>query len=411
MSLKPKVKALSRKDRLERQKAGTQVSLDPTDPKFEPQREKAREILRPPLLEGDKIGVETTGVQEVLPTHPVQQVLPEDCVKVFSKHLPHTVGSDLLNTSPPLPIHPVQQVPPPHSIPLSPLQWKIWAALKEADRQDKLVTYKRLATQCKSTKGGVRDAVYVLQKEGGILEKVIFRQANPQGIRIHCNPKVVFHPVSTKQAQGIKQRGVQQVLPTHSSQEVPTEHHTRMYVCKKNTYIQEKDILDLLNTCPLSWKIREATLISIADMYPSMNTTIFRLSLRQAIDQEKIGKTKVRHHNAWLRAAFAKNGGPLITEHDVEAQMAGINQEKLPERTKVDREEQQPDDIAGLRQYLSASEAERVEIDARAQEKANPFLTWVEEESQRQGILEQAKIEATLEYFRATGGRRESNPK
>jgi len=398
MSLKPKVKALSRKGRLERQKAGTQVSLDPADPKFEPQREKAREILRPSLLERNKNRAEMTGVQQRLPVHPVQQVLTEDCVRVFSKHLPHTVSSDLLNTPSSLPVHPVQQVPPAHPIPLSPLQWKIWVALKEADQQDELVTYKRLATQCKSTKGGVRDAVYVLQKEGGILEKTIFRQANPQGIRIRCNPKIIVHPVSTKQAQGIKQRGVQQGLPTHSVQQGHTEHHTSMYVSKKNTYIQKKDIPDLLNTCPRSWKIREATLISIADMYPSMNTTVFRLSLRQAIEQEKMGKTKVRHHNAWLRAAFEKNGGPLITEHDIEAQMAGIAQEKPSEQATVDRGEQQPDELAVLRQYLSASEADRATIDAWAREKAKPLLAWVEE-GKHPGILEQAKIEAALEYF------------
>ena len=402
MSLKPKVKALSRKDRLERQKAGTQVSLDPNDPKFEPQREKAHEILRPLLLESDKAEVKTTGVQQALPTHRDQEALTEDRVQVFSKDLPHTVRSDFLNTPLPLPTHHDQEAPPTHSIPLSPLQWKIWLAMKEADQQDELVTYKRLAIHCKSTKGGVRDAVYVLQKEGAILEKTIFRQANPQGIRVRCNPKAVFHPVSTKQAQGIKQRGVQQVLPTHRDQEGPTEYPSCMYVCKKNTYIQEKDILDLLNTCPLSWQIREATLISIADMYPSMNTTIFRLSLRQAVEQEKMSKIKVRHHNAWLRAAFEKNGSPLITEHDIEAQMAGITREKPTEQAKVDRRGQQPDDLAVLRLYLSASEAERAAIDARAQEKAKPWIAWVEE-GQRQGILEQAKIEATLEYFNAPG--------
>ena len=43
------------------------------------------------------------------------------------------------------------------------------------------------------------------------------------------------------------------------------------------------------------------------------------------------------------------------------------------------------------------------EIDALAQEKAEPFLAWVEEEDQRQGILEQAKIDATLEYFGVPG--------
>ena len=130
MSLKPKVKALSRKDRLERQKAGTQVSLDPNDPKFEPQREKAHEILRPLLLESDKAEVKTTGVQQALPTHRDQEALTEDRVQVFSKDLPHTVRSDFLNTPLPLPTHRDQEAPPTHSIPLSPLQWKIWLAMK-----------------------------------------------------------------------------------------------------------------------------------------------------------------------------------------------------------------------------------------------------------------------------------------
>ena len=40
------------------------------------------------------------------------------------------------------------------------------------------------------------------------------------------------------------------------------------------------------------------------------------------------------------------------------------------------------------------------EIDARVKEKTKPFLAWVEE-SQQQGILEQAKIEAALEDFGA----------
>ena len=43
--MKPTLKVLSRKERLARQKKGTQVSLDITDPKFEPpvepQRQKA----------------------------------------------------------------------------------------------------------------------------------------------------------------------------------------------------------------------------------------------------------------------------------------------------------------------------------------------------------------------------------
>ena len=83
-----------------------------------------------------------------------------------------------------------------------------------------------------------------------------------------------------------------------------------MYVCK-NTYIQEQDIADLLNTCPARWQIREATLLAIADLYLTMDITVFRLSLLQAVRQEQEGKTPVRHHNAWLKAAFVKNGGQI----------------------------------------------------------------------------------------------------
>ena len=54
--------------------------------------------------------------------------------------------------------------------------------------------------------------------------------------------------------------------------------------------------------------MREATLINIADMYPSMNATVFRLSLLRAVEQAQSGKKEVQNPNAWLKAAFQQNG-------------------------------------------------------------------------------------------------------
>lgn len=400
--MKPTLKVLSRKERLALQKKGTEVSLDSTDPKyepqFEPQRQKAREILSPSpssVEEADpREGL--LGDQQVLPTDGSQQVLAAVPHTVVSKASLHTVRSDLLNTPPLLPTDGGQQVLPTDGIPLSPLQWHIWERLIEADQADVLVTYQELAKKVGSTKGGVRDAVYVIQKEGGIREKTIFRQANPQGMRVRINANVAFYPVSTKQAQGVLKRGMQQALPTYRVQEGSADHPPRMYVCK-NTYIQEQDIADLLNTCPAHWQIREATLLAIADLYLTMDITVFRLSLLQAVRQEQEGKTPVRHHNAWLKAAFVKNGGPLVTRRDIEARLAGDTARKAVERPIVEGEGDDAD-MATLRRYMAASDAERAEIDQLAAKTAAPTLEMVSEDK-RAGVLEEAKLEAAREYF------------
>ena len=96
-----------------------------------------------------------------------------------------------------------------------------------------------------------------------------------------------------------------------------------MYVCNKNTYIQGTDITELLGVCPKKWNIREATLVAIADTYPEMDKTTFRLSLLRAVEQTKEGKPVIRNANAWLKAAFEKNGAPLVTARDIEAQVRG----------------------------------------------------------------------------------------
>ena len=86
-----------------------------------------------------------------------------------------------------------------------------------------------------------------------------------------------------------------------------------MYVCKRNTYIREEDLATLLRKPPSEWQIREQTLIQIADTFPLMTALEFRFSLQRLIEQANTGKQAIQNHNAWLKAAFEKNGGPLVT--------------------------------------------------------------------------------------------------
>ena len=146
-----------------------------------------------------------------------------------------------------------------------------------------------------------------------------------------------------------------------------------MYVCKKNTYIQEEDIKNLLGVCPVEWKIREATLITIADYYPDMDPTTFRLSLLQALEQAREGKAVIKKPNAWLKAAFEKNGAPLITARDIEAQVTRGQGATIKHRAASQADHHlvpaaQPEESEILRRYLAAPEDQRQEIDHQAAE-------------------------------------------
>ena len=81
------------------------------------------------------------------------------------------------------------------------------------------------------------------------------------------------------------------------------------------------DVTQLLQVCPEKWKMREATFIAITDSHTEMDRTTFRLSLLRAVKRTKEGKTIIRNANAWLKAAFEKNGAPLLTARDIEAQV------------------------------------------------------------------------------------------
>src|SRR5262249_16955933 len=54
----------------------------------------------------------------------------------------------------------------PTSVPLAPLQWRVWKALYDAT--GKVVSYQGLALQVKGSIPGIRQAIRILEREGGI---------------------------------------------------------------------------------------------------------------------------------------------------------------------------------------------------------------------------------------------------
>ena len=78
---------------------------------------------------------------------------------------------------------------------------------------------------------------------------------------------------------------------------------------------------ELLRLCPPDWQIREQTLVKIAETFPEMSPLEFRRSIRYMVEQSKTTKQTIQNPNAWLKAAFERNGGPLITERMIEAQI------------------------------------------------------------------------------------------
>ena len=254
----------------------------------------------------------------------------------------------------------------------------------------------------KATIRGVRDAMQVLEETGGILSKQTVRTATEQGIQFTLDHSISFRQASLKETLGIPKRAYIH-RPTVGRRTVvpPSDRRSSMYVCKKNTYIQEEDIKNLLEVCPVEWKIREATLITIADYYPDMDPTTFRLSLLQALEQAREGKAVIKKPNAWLKAAFEKNGAPLITARDIEAQVTRGQGATTKHRAASQADHHlvpaaQPEESEILRRYLAAPEDQRQEIDHQAAEhlaEMQPMLDQIGPDK-TQEILIHARIEA-----------------
>ena len=355
--------ALSKKKQRELLERGLKVDLDPNSKRYQPW-----------TINPDARGL----LDRTFPPSPRE---PE-------KSIPSTDGGNQAPSTDRLDGVPGTDHLDERAIPLSEQQWNVWNLLRSVSEARETVSYRILAERLKIKPNGARRAVEAIQKEGGLLKKETVRTATTQGFRIEVNPHVRFRQVERHATYGILKRGLDGA---------PSTDLHSMYVSN----LRHTDYKKLLRLFPPEWRLRERTLRHIGTQNPTLLPIHLKASCLYLIGQARKGKQQIKDHNAWLIGCF-KDGAP-ITETDIEMLLENhyaIKQPKNPsQQAKVDRGGQQPDDLVGLRWYLSTSEVERVEIDARAQEKAQPFLAWVEEEGQRQGILEQAKIDATLEYF------------
>lgn len=288
--------------------------------------------------------------------------------------------------------HPYQ--PSHESVLLAPLQWEVWRVLQEADKANRLLSYRIIAKETNSTIDGVRKAVRVLEKERLILQKDIIRTAEEQGFRVSVEANVSVRKGTVNETKAILKRGLFYGQTPDRQGVMLGPGGLRLFVCR-NTNIKHTDIASLLRLPPPEWKIREQTLIQIADAHPDMTAIEFRLSLAHLIEQEKQAKESIRNPNAWVKAAFEKNGGPLVTEREIEARF---------ERTSpiVKRQEPQEkgqgstEEIELLRWYLTCEPEGRAEIDRSADAKAAPILAVVAEDK-RASVLEAARLEAIRE--------------
>jgi hypothetical protein len=119
------------------------------------------------------------------------------------------------------------------------------------------------------------------------------------------------------------------------------------------------------------------------------------------VEQVTKGQQLIQNHNAWVKAAFARNEGPLVTERMIEAQLdqtapsSKAGQGKAPPAGGNDVVQA---DFDALRRYLIASPEERAVIEQMAYERAAPALRMLPSEKHRE-IQEHALIESAREFF------------
>ena len=294
----------------------------------------------------------------------------------------------------------VEEISPSEEIPLAPVQWAIWQVLREAEVAGKVVSYRRLAQAANATIRGVRDALAVIEKEGGIRSKLTVRTPEEQGMRIGLNTLVRFKAASLKETKGLLKRGASYRQTVDRKSAVLPADGLRLSVCITDN-IRQTDIAEFLRTTPRQWQIRERTLVEIARAFPSMTALEFRRSLMHLVDQASKSQQPIQNHNAWLKAAFSKNEGPLVTERMIEAQLdqtvplPKTGPGKTPDTVGDDTVQE---DFGALRRYLTASPVERAAIEQLAQEKAAPALRMMPSEKHK-AIQEHALIEAAREFF------------
>jgi DNA-binding transcriptional regulator YhcF (GntR family) len=277
---------------------------------------------------------------------------------------------------------------------LAPLQWAVWLILQEADASHRLISYRTIAKETEATMEGVRKAVRVLEKEKLVVRKDTVRTAEEQGFRVVVDATRSVQKGTLNEAKAILKRGLSIEQTTDRQGKVLGTDGLRLFVCN-NINIKQTDVASLLRVPPPNWKIREQTLIQIADTHPDMTAIEFRLSLLYLIEQGKQAKEPIRNPNAWIKAAFEKNGGPLVTEREIEARFEQASPTHTPQPVK-ETGQGGTEEIELLRWYLACGPEERAEIDRSAEEKAAPLLAVIAEDK-RAGVLEEARLEAIRE--------------
>jgi hypothetical protein len=279
---------------------------------------------------------------------------------------------------------------------LAPLQWAVWCSLQKAENSGRVISYRQIAQETNATPDGVKKAVNVIQKEGGIIKKEVVRSTVEQGFRVTLNREITFREVTLNEAKGVLKRGLSLGLTGGGEVQVLGPDGLRMYVCK-NINIKQTDVTALLRIPPVEWKIREQTLVQIADALPEMTTIEFRLSLNYLVEQAKTAKEPIRSHNAWVKAAFEKNQGPLVTEREIEVrfEQSAPKRDVLRPSNSVDHH---TEDSELLRLYLACTQDQRTQIDRMAEAKAAPLLKVVAEDK-RAGVLEEARREAARTFL------------
>jgi hypothetical protein len=284
------------------------------------------------------------------------------------------------------------------TIPLAPVQWTVWQVLQNAQSAGKIVTYRMLAQLANASVRGVRDALDVIQREGGIRRRDTVRNAQEQGLSIELNLAIPFRSASLTETKALLKRGTSYRQTVDRKSITLPADGLRMYVSK---YIRHTDIAEFLRLLPADWAIREGTLKEVIREFPSMTTFEFRRSLLYLVDQARSGRQPVQNHNAWLKAAFSRNGGPLITERMMEAQLDTLKKEPRAEQGRYVREgadSSVQEDFNALRQYLGASADVKAAIERTSQEKAAPALRMTPTEKHTE-IIQQALIDTAREFF------------
>jgi hypothetical protein len=332
---------------------------------------------------------------EGLPLTPDRQKL----LTLKGESLPPTPGKSLPPTyikkgDPELPSDRQSQevLPPTLVVLLAPLQWRVLQVLREIENSSEICNYRDIAARVGSKREGVKSAVEVLRKVSAVLDFEVVRTAKAQGIRFRLNHEQCFLEISLEKSKGLSKRGSDFALTVGGQGEASG---TSMYVEK--TYIRE-----LLGVLPADWEIREQTLLQIWRLLPHMSRLEFRRSLLNLIEQTKSGP-EIKNPNAWLKGAFERNGGPIVTEAMIEAQLERrpiVTQKAYDaDKDKADKE-RVAFELGVLHRYLAATAEEKVQIDQMAEEQIGRLLASVTPDK-HVGIREQARIECAREYFAA----------